>query len=165
MAETPFDTVINLFLRKIEKDRDFFTYYNVSEEEAYELAVLQATGYLREAINRLTDRCSPDVDFYDYSEGDNPHFNFKLTGREQGLLADLMREIYFERDLSMLKAFKIAMTPTDLNQFSPANERSTFMSMLETIKHENEVRISHYISEDRLTGKPKKINYGSFGVG
>ncbi len=164
MKTTSFSILINQFLRKIEKDRNFFTYYNISEEEALNLAKLQANEYVMEAVDILTDRCFPDIDFYDISyDAENKEyvFNVELTKREIGLLTNLMKEVYFDRDFVRLKAFEVAMTPTDLNQFSPANERNSFTNMVEKIKYENEVRISRYIATDRMTGKPKMINYGS----
>lgn len=158
---TSFEKVINKFFRKIEKDREFFSYYNVSLEDAMQLAKEQANGYLLEAVEKLTDECVPDVDFFDYDE-ELQVFNFKLTDKEIGLLTDLMREVYFERDFVTLKAFKIAMTPSDLNQFSPASERKTFTDMVNGIKSENVGKISQYASIDRVTGKKKLINYSQY---
>ena len=158
---TSFEKVINKFFRKIEKDREFFSYYNVSLEEAMQLAKEQANGYLLEAVEKLTDECVPDIDFFDYDE-ELQVFNFKLTEKEIGLLTDLMREVYFERDFVTLKAFKIAMTPSDLNQFSPASERKTFTDMVNGIKSENVGKISQYASVDRMTGKKKLINYSQY---
>lgn len=158
---TSFEKVINKFFRKIEKDREFFSYYNVTLEDAMQLAKEQANGYLLEAVEKLTDECVPDIDFFDYDE-ELQVFNFKLTEKEIGLLTDLMREVYFERDFVTLKAFKIAMTPSDLNQFSPASERKTFTDMVNGIKSENVGKISQYASVDRVTGKKKLINYSQY---
>ena len=158
---TSFEKVINKFFRKIEKDREFFSYYNVTLEDAMQLAKEQANGYLLEAVEKLTDECVPDIDFFDYDE-ELQVFNFKLTEKEIGLLTDLMREVYFERDFVTLKAFKIAMTPSDLNQFSPASERKTFTDMVNGIKSENVGKISQYASVDRMTGKKKLINYSQY---
>ena len=158
---TSFEKIINKFFRKIEKDREFFSYYNVTLEEAMQLAKEQANGYLLEAVEKLTDECVPDIDFFDYDE-ELQVFNFKLTEKEIGLLTDLMREVYFERDFVTLKAFKIAMTPSDLNQFSPASERKTFTDMVNGIKSENVGKISQYASVDRVTGKKKLINYSQY---
>ena len=158
---TSFEKVINKFFRKIEKDREFFSYYNVTLEDAMQLAKEQANGYLLEAVEKLTDECIPDIDFFDYDE-ELQVFNFKLTDKEIGLLTDLMREVYFERDFVTLKAFKIAMTPSDLNQFSPASERKTFTDMVNGIKSENVGKISQYASVDRITGKKKLINYSQY---
>lgn len=158
---TSFEKIISKFFRKIEKDRDFFAYYNVDFSEAMSLAREQANGYLLEAVEKLTDECVPDVDFFDYDE-ELQEFNFVLTNKEIGLLTDLMREVYFERDFVTLKAFKIAMTPSDLNQFSPASERKTFTDMVNGIKSENIGKISQYSSVDRKTGKKKLINYSQY---
>lgn len=158
---TSFEVIINRMLRKIEKDKDFFTYYNVSVSQAQSLVLEQATGYLIDAIDLLTSKCEPEVDFYDYDE-EIQVFNFKLTSREIGLLASLMYEVYFERDEALLKAFKIRMTPSDLNQFSPASERTSFQNMLSRIKLENINKISKYVSTDRETGKRKTINHSQF---
>ena len=158
---TSFEKIINKFFRKIEKDREFFSYYNVTLEDAMQLAKEQANGYLLEAVEKLTDECVPDIDFFDYDE-ELQVFNFKLTDKEIGLLTDLMREVYFERDFVTLKAFKIAMTPSDLNQFSPASERKTFTDMVNGIKSENVGKISQYASVDRMTGKKKLINYSQY---
>lgn len=158
---TSFEKIINKFFRKIEKDREFFSYYNVTLEDAMQLAKEQANGYLLEAVEKLTDECVHDIDFFDYDE-ELQVFNFKLTDKEIGLLTDLMREVYFERDFVTLKAFKIVMTPSDLNQFSPASERKTFTDMVNGIKSENVGKISQYASVDRVTGKKKLINYSQY---
>lgn len=158
---TSFESVRKKFFRRIEKDKDFFSYYNVSQEEAIQLAIKQADGYLIEAIEKLTNNCTPDVDFYDYDE-DLQLFNFDLTVKEQNLLASLMYEVYFERDLVLLKAFKIAMTPSDLNQFSPATERKTFGEMLDKIKRDNIAKIDYYASTDRETGRMKIIDHSKY---
>lgn len=161
---TSFDTIISRFLKRIEKDRDFFSYFNLSVSEAQELVMQQATGYLYDAVDLLTSKCEPDVDFYDY-DTENQVFNFELTQREIGLLSSLMYEVYFERDESLLKAFKIRMTPSDLNQFSPSSERKTFEDMLSRIKAENINKIAKYVSTDRETGKRKMIDHSQYDYG
>ena len=158
---TSFDKVTSRLLRKIEKDKDFFAYYNLSVSEVQSLVMEQATGYLYDAIDLLTSKCEPPVDMYNYDE-ELMQFNFELTQREIGLLASLMYEVYFERDESLLKAFKIRMTPSDLNQFSPANERASFENMLQRIKNENTNKIAKYVSTDRKTGKRKMIDHSQY---
>ena len=158
---TSFDKITSRLLRKIEKDKDFFAYYNLSVSEAQLLVMEQATGYLYDAIDLLTSKCEPPVDMYNYDE-ELMQFNFELTQREIGLLASLMYEVYFERDEALLKAFKIRMTPSDLNQFSPANERASFENMLQRIKNENTNKIAKYVSTDRKTGKRKMIDHSQY---
>ena len=158
---TSFDKITSRLLRKIEKDKDFFAYYNLSVSEVQSLVMEQATGYLYDAIDLLTSKCEPPVDMYNYDE-ELMEFNFELTQREIGLLASLMYEVYFERDEALLKAFKIRMTPSDLNQFSPANERNSFENMLQRIKNENTNKIAKYVSTDRNTGKRKMIDHSQY---
>ena len=158
---TSFDKITSRLLRKIEKDKDFFEYYNLSVSEVQSLVMEQATGYLYDAIDLLTSKCEPPVDMYNYDE-ELMQFNFELTQREIGLLASLMYEVYFERDEALLKAFKIRMTPSDLNQFSPANERASFENMLQRIKNENTNKIAKYVSTDRKTGKRKMIDHSQY---
>ena len=158
---TSFDKVTSRLLRKIEKDKDFFAYYNLSVSEVQSLVMEQATGYLYDAIDLLTSKCEPPVDMYNYDE-ELMQFNFELTQREIGLLAWLMYEVYFERDEALLKAFKSRMTPSDLNQFSPANERASFENMLQRIKNENTNKIAKYVSTDRKTGKRKMIDHSQY---
>lgn len=158
---TSFDKVISRLLRKIEKDKDFFAYYNLSVSEVQSLVIEQAVGYLYDAVDLLTSKCEPEVDFYNYDE-ELQIFNFELTQREIGLLSSLMYEVYFERDEALLKAFKIRMTPSDLNQFSSASERKTFEDMLQRIKNENTNKIAKYVSTDRNTGKRKTIDHSQY---
>ena len=158
---TSFDKITSRLLRKIEKDKDFFEYYNLSVSEVQSIVMEQAVGYLYDAIDLLTSKCEPDTDFYDYDE-ELLQFNFELTQREIGLLSSLMYEVYFERDEALLKAFKIRMTPSDLNQFSPANERKSFEDMLQRIKDENTNKIAKYVSTDRKTGKRKMIDHSQY---
>ena len=158
---TSFDKITSRLLRKIEKDKDFFEYYNLSVSEVQSIVMEQAVGYLYDAIDLLTSKCEPDTDFYDYDE-ELLQFNFELTQREIGLLSSLMYEVYFERDEALLKAFNIRMTPSDLNQFSPANERKSFEDMLQRIKDENTNKIAKYVSTDRKTGRRKMIDHSQY---
>ena len=46
---TPYSVLIERFYRRIEKDRDFFNYFEMSDGEALSLAKNRALGYLDEA--------------------------------------------------------------------------------------------------------------------
>lgn len=158
---TSFEEIYQRFFNKIENDRDFFVYFNVTDDEAIEIAQKRAKDFLIESVTRLTLSCTPDVDFHDYSL-EYDQFNFDLTGNEIELLSSLMREEYFKRDMSKLKAFMNHFSTRDLNLFSPANERKTFIDMVDKIIEENDNKIKKYISIDRLTGKYKAINYAAY---
>lgn len=161
MTVTSFDEVIERSLRKLEMDADFFSYYNISQSEAESLIREQTIGYIKDAIDLFSDKCELKVDLYDYDETLGV-FNNDLTKKEIGILASLVYQVYFERQLSLLGAFKLRMSPSDLNVFSPANERKTFMSMLHDIRHENDIAISKYAATDRLTGKHLSINHDNY---
>lgn len=153
-------TIYNSFFNKIEKDIDFFTYNNVSDEEAMQLAVTRAREYLGEAIVRFTTSCSVEVDLTIDDSGERIVSDLTLT--EIDILASLMKEKYFEKDTALLKAFQVNFSPKDLQLFSPANERKTFMDMYNRIVRENDKLISRYAARDRITGKLKTINYSDF---
>ena len=158
---TSFNVLIERCARKLEKDSDLFTYYNVSASEAESLLREQITGYLYDAIDILYSKCEPPVDMYDYDE-ELQEFNFDLTKREIGLLADLMRQVYYERQEALLGAFKIRMTPSDLNHITPSTERSTLLKLVQDIRNENDLSISRYVSSDRNTNKRKTIDHSQY---
>jgi len=155
---TLWEDIYKLFFGKIEKDADFFMYNNVPIEEALAIATKRAKFYLLESISKLTSDCTPDIDFNNYDEVLEV-FNIDLTNNEKDLLADLMKEKYFEKDMALLKAFQVKFTTKDLNIASPANERKTFIDMFKEISSENRVKIKRYASRDRITGKLKTIKY------
>jgi len=165
---TSFDVPIQAFFRRIENDKSFFNYYNIDATEAMALASERAYGYLIESISIISTTCNPDVDFNNYttSVDANNHntgtFNFDLTKNEIGLLAQLMYERYFNRDFVKLRAFKLKFTPSDLNVFSPANERRTFIDMYEKIQSESKVLLDNYTSRDRITNQLKSIDYAKY---
>ena len=159
---TLWEDIYKLFFGKIEKDADFFMYNNVTLEEALQIAQKRAKFYLLESISKLTSDCTPDIDFNNFDEALEV-FNVDLTNNEKDLLAYIMKEKYFEKDMDLLKAFQVKFTTKDLNMFSPANERKTFMDMFKEIADENIKRIKKYASRDRLTGKLKTIKYVDIG--
>ncbi len=158
---TQWHKIYEIFLKKIEKDKDFFMYNNVSPEEAMELAITRANGYLIESIQYLLLNCTPDVDFTNYNK-DAEVFNFDLTDTEMDLLAEIMRMKYFEKDEVLLKALIVRFSPKDVTVFSPSNERRTFMDMIKEIKTNVKVAINQYNNKDRLTGKLKMIDYAKY---
>ena len=65
---TQFETILNKFYDRIEKDEDFFDYYNVNLTEAVEIAAKRSINYLCEALDELSCLSNIDVDFSDYDE-------------------------------------------------------------------------------------------------
>lgn len=146
---TPCESVYDVFFDLIEEDRDFFNYYEATDEESYMLALQRAKALLRDAAIRMQMECDAEIDFTDtYTEGEGrkqkEFFTADLTPFEIDLLANLMYEGYLKRDVSKLRAFQHQYTPSDLQVFSPANDRKTFMAMYNTVVEENKVKLDRY---------------------
>ena len=159
---TRFEYLFDRFYRRVEKDEEFFNYYNVNMSEAIQLAHDRAKGCLLDALDRLATTSSLQVDFTDYSM-ETERLGFKTTARENKLIVDLMFQVYMERDLPLLHAFKINFTPSDLSVFSPANERNSYENFIKRLDTDNEIALDDYKSRDRETGELKKtINYSAY---
>jgi len=160
---TTYEELYTPFFNRIEKDATFFSYYNLTEAEALEIAKSRTKNYLNEAITIWERNCTLDIEIIldDELEG----ISADLTHNEINLVADLMYEVYISRDIVTLKSMVNALTSTDLKMLhSPANERKTFMDMYNTLKSNNEVAMSNYNGRDRLTGKRKVIDYAQYGI-
>ena len=179
---TAFSDVINAFYHYIEKDVDFFQYFELDEDECMEVAGQRAGVLLEEAISYLCrkliienvfshtelvhseewkDRYGMDEqDEGEQSEdGQNEEdsdaymaFTETLTNTEINLLVKAMFLMYLQRDLTVLRTFHGVMTSSDLNMYSPANERKTFVAMVQQYEDNLKVEISEYQMVDRLTG-------------
>ncbi len=158
-----FETFYALFFDKLEKDRDFFMYNDVKPEDAEEIIRERAKSYLLSALAHLFLKCTSNINFMNYDTQNDVH-NEDLTQTEIDLIVDIMFEKYLERDISMLKAQSNRFTTKDLNTFSPANERRTFMDMYKDVQADNMQRIKDYEATDRLTGKLKTTDYSLYGL-
>ena len=152
--ETLYTEIIEQFLYKIEKDRKFFSYYNNSNSESMQLVERRAMNYLNEAIVLFSTKTFTNV-----LEKNDSGTGFKntLTSEEVYILTNLMYEIHLKRDLAVLKAMSDKYAPTDLNTFSPANERKSFLLLVEKIENENTALIDTYCVRDRQTGNTKVV--------
>jgi len=159
---TKFEYLFERFYRRIEKDEEFFNYYNVNMSEAIQLAHDRAKGCLIDVLDILSSTSNLQVDFSDYDD-EAEILGFKTTPTENKLIIDLMFQVYMERDLPLLHAFKINFTPSDLSVFSPANERNSYEDFIARLDKNNKIALDDYKNRDRLTGKLKKtINYTAF---
>lgn len=162
-GNTTFEYLFERFYKRIEKDEEFFQYYNVNISEALQLAHDRAKGCLIDALDRLSSTSNLQVDFSNYDE-EVEELGFKTVNKENKLIVDLMFQVYMERDLPLLHAFKINFTPSDLTVFSPANERNSYESFIKRLDDNNIIALDDYKSRDRITGKLKKtINYSAYG--
>lgn len=162
---TAWSDINNVFFDLIEEDAGFFHYYNATDEESYTLAVQRANSMLRDAAIRVSMECDSGTvfsDFYQDEESGEMYFTADLNQSEIDLLANLQYEAYLKRDVAKLRVFSHQYTPSDLQVFSPANDRKTFMAMYEQIQEENKNRLDRYKSRDRMTGEVKAIDYSSY---
>ena len=71
--------------------------------------------------------------------------------------------IYMKRDETLLHAMEINFTPSDLNVFSPANERTSYRNFIAQLEHDIEIKIDDYKNRDRKTNALKQtIDYSSY---
>lgn len=162
---TPYSTLINSFLRRIEKDGDFFDYVNLSGAESLVLATTRAQGYLEEALGKIAIECQPSVDFSDIDEDEATgaiSFNFDLTIHEKFLIPSLMYEVYLNREFAYLKNLSVNYTPVELRVFDPSNARSTFLDIYKLVQEENIHLMDLYKSTDRATGTFVGIDYSFY---
>lgn len=157
---TPVESVLDSFYKLIERDLDFFTYQNVPDDEAESIVKNRAYNYLDEAISKFLLQGTPEISF-GYSK-DTEMFDEELTRVEINIIAQLMLECHFHRDYSTLKVNQIHFSPKDLQAFSPANERKTFVDMYNGIVSDNRISLSEYFSRNRMTGALKGIDYSKY---
>ena len=149
------------FFKKIEEDKEFFDYYNLTPEESMILAKERAKTYLQESLAKLTLDSTNDVDFNDYDDT-LEIVNLDCTKTEIDIIANLMFEAYLEKSIAKLNSLSVSFTPTDLRVFSPAEDRKSFMTMYNDIVSKNLNMIDAYNSKDRLTGKRKTVDYTKY---
>ncbi|MGL4450753.1 MAG: hypothetical protein ACRCX8_18960 [Sarcina sp.] len=150
---TPYSNVTNRFIRKIKKDKEFFCYKNVTEEEIVEVITQRGNELLDDSVNdiQLKIAFEQEVDFLD-KDDTLEQFNFKLTTIEEDLLSDLMVCKYLDEELVQFKAMQKYLG-SDIKLFSPANERKTFIQMIDHRHRKFEAKLDSYNSRNRLTGK------------
>ena len=158
---TPFSELIDTFLHKVEKDKKYFKYYELSDEEALSLARQRAGYFLEEALGKLVLKACPKVDFSDV-DIENQCFNFDLTLREKALIPCLMYQVYLEREIAYLKTLSVNFVDKNLKTYDPSNARNSFKSLLEGVKSENDELIDIYRNSDRSTGAYYEIEFGKY---
>lgn len=156
--ETSFDTVIEKFLFRVEKDRNFFNYYKTSNSESLEIVKKRALNYLTEAISRFKLKSNISYNILEFNDT-KTGFTSELTDEEIYIIVSLMYEIHLQRDVMLLKVMTERYAPSDLTVFSPANERNSFLNMVESVKIENINLLDTYDVRNRLNGTHNLLNY------
>lgn len=152
---TAFDEIIQGFYHYIENDADFFHYFELSEEECMKVAEQRSSVLLKEAASYLSRKIVPLKVFS--LNADETGFAETLNYNEQNLLVKAMFLCYLQRDIAKLRAFEGYLTSSDLNIFSPANERKTFSEMVSAYEDQLKIEISEYCMLDRITGEFRQI--------
>lgn len=147
---TSFDSINDVFFMRVINDPDFFGYKNVPDAEVISLMETNALDYMLESIATIYEYSTPTVDFNDYDIV-LKEFGFDLTNNEIQMVANLMFEKFLTRDYAKIKIYNKYFTTNEINMFSPAQERKTFVDMLEKIKLKNISALKSYASRDRLT--------------
>lgn len=158
---TPFSTVIERFYRRIEEDKNFFDYYNLTDEQSMTIAEQRSIGLLYEAIEMIVLRTTPTVNFYDYDTILN-QFNFDLNNTEILLISSFMYQQYLERTVAKLKEYNVNYTAENLRVFDPSNARSTFQSLYDDICNKNDILLDTYDSKDRDNNELLQIDFQKY---
>lgn len=162
-STTSFECICQRFYDRIEKDEEFFNYYDIDSDEAISIAKQRSENYLIESLDELSSMGMFQVDFSDYNETDKM-VNFKLFPREIKLIVEMMFLTYMKRDQTLLHAMKMNFAPSDLNVFSPGNERTSYRKFIQDLSDFVDLKIDDYKNRDRKTGKLKQvIDYSLYG--
>ena len=157
---TSFDTIIDMFMHRVEEDRRFFNYAGLTDQQSYDLAYERAQTYFDEAVALLIFKGRPQVDFTD-CDAELRRFNFDLTAGEKYLLSSLMYMQHLDRSIAYLKTLSVNYTSTDLRVFDPSNARKTFLNMYLTVKAECDDLLDIYRSTGRSDGRYIGIDFAA----
>lgn len=158
---TPFSEIDGIFLKKVERDRRFVEYFNLSDIENIELVIKQCDGFREEAVIYflINTEVSPALMECDY---DKREFTEDLTVSEKGILANLMFQFYYERNLAKLRGYENDFTPTDLKTFSIAEKIRATNEVVSSVREANDALINSYSVKDRLTNQRIGVDYASY---
>lgn len=154
---TLFNDIYDLFFKRVLEDSDFFSYTNVPEIEVVTLIEARAFDYMIESISTILEYSAPEVDFNGY-DTTTEEFDFEMTKSELQMLVNLMFEKFLSRDQAKLKIYNKFFTTNEINMFSPAQDRKTFVEMLSNIENKNIRAVKSYGSRDRITNALKSYS-------
>lgn len=151
---TPYSIVIDRFLKKIKKDKKFFSYKGLSDEELINIINQRSSDILINSLDEITPKIAynQNVDFNDRDD-DIQIFNFDLVKVEIDVISDLMVVKYFEEEEIKLKNLQNYIG-NDIKVFCPADERNSFINMMKYKRSLFNIKFDDYNSRDRHTNKP-----------
>ena len=155
---TPVEAVYTAFYDKLERDASFFD-AGSSLEESEEIAKERSRTYLKEAIFYWKRKQSADISL----RFDKDKFEADLTDDEIDLIAMIMVYMHYQKTAVALKSKMHIFSAADIKalyNFSPAQERSSFMKQVESYKKEVDDAIDGYAARDRLTNARISVGFG-----
>ena len=158
---TDYNLIFDKFILKLKGDNSLFTQYSgLTEVEINELVSEHLNSLLNSAVDKLYEYGLPDIDFYD-KDDTLQQFNVDLVPQEIALLSDLMKLHYASEDLNKLKTFGVFFRSSEIELFSPANERATTLNAIKSLEANVVNSINNYYSRNRLDWSLKSIYGGN----
>ena len=152
---TPYSNITKRFERKIKKDKEYFCYGDVTEDELVKIIRKRSKDLLIDSLDEFILQISiqqkNNVDF-ENRDDELEEFNFKLSASEEDIISDLMVVKYFDEELIKLKAMQKYLGK-DIKVFSPSAERKTFLEMVDYKHKQFDKKMSNYNSINRNTGE------------
>lgn len=162
---TKYSDIKEWFYTLIEKDEDFFNYYEIPINEALEIAETRSSKYLEEAVCVIQTECMPQIDFSKRIETEEGNgFDFDFSNSEKLLLPMIMYERYLFRDFSYLKTYNVNFTSSEIKVFDPSNARTSFMEMYKSVQEEVAKLKDLYKNSDRLTGAYRTFDVSQYDM-
>ena len=145
---TPYQKIIEEFLIKISQDKEYFVYGNRTEQEVNDIIEKRSIALLKQACNELNNGILEQVELS--LDDTTQSITVELTDKEIDIISDEMKIIYMNEPLLKLKQFNVYLG-TDIQNWSPANERKTYLEQLEYLQEKMNIKIDNYNSIDRET--------------
>jgi uncharacterized protein YerC len=156
MTLTPYQNVMEKFIKKIKQDVKFFMYNGLSESEVEQIVTERSLEFLDSACDEL----EPQLDQITLSDRNDSLecFDDELTRIEIDTISDMMKIIYMREPILKLNKLQTYIG-TDIKTWSPPDERRTYLGLLNDIENKMQVKVDRCNSIDRTTGKQRSL-YG-----
>jgi uncharacterized protein YerC len=156
MTLTPYQIVIQRFIKKIKQDVKFFMYNGLTEQQVENIVIERSLEFLDSACDELDSQL--DQLILSNRNDSLECFDDELTRIEIDTISDMMKVIYMREPLVKLKEFQKYLG-NDIRAWSPNEERKTYLELLHEIEKKMEIKIDKCNSIDRISGKPRSL-YG-----
>ena len=154
MIKTPYQNVMEKFIKKIKQDVKFFMYNGLNEQEIEQIVIERSLEFLDSACDEL----EPQLDQITLSNRNDSLecFDDELTRIEIDTISDMMKIIYMREPILKLNKLQTYIG-TDIKTWSPPDERRTYLGLLNDIENKMQVKIDRCNSIDRTTGQQRSL--------